>query len=331
MTGSTCSQAPETERKIPLAAVIGPTASGKTGLAVELARRFGGEVVSADSMQIYRGMDIGTAKPGPEERRGVPHHMLDVADPAQPFSVADYVRMASAAIREIDARGRLPILAGGTGLYVDSLLQNLQYDHSAPRDEALRQQLRARADREGGEALRRELAAFDPETAARLPSADLGRIIRAIEVYRLSGVPMSEMRRRARRAPSPYRAVKIGLWFSDRAALYARIDRRVDGMMAAGLIGEVESLLARPGVRGSAAMQAIGYKELVRHLDGEISLSEAVEQIKRGTRRYAKRQMTWFRREESVGWIDAGRETPENICRLAGDILDKSTRLCYNK
>lgn len=330
MTGSTHSQAPETKRKIPLAVVIGPTASGKTRLAVELALRFGGEVVSADSMQIYRGMDIGTAKPGPEERRGVPHHMIDIADPAQPFSVADYVRMAAAVIRQIDARGRLPILAGGTGLYVDSLLQNLQYDRSAPHDEALRQALRARAAREGGEALLRELAVFDPETAAVLPPADLGRIIRAIEVYRLSGVPMSEMKRRARQTPSPYRAVKIGLGFADRAALYARIDRRVDEMMAAGLLGEVENLLARPGVEGATAMQAIGYKELARHLAGEISLPEAVEQIKRGTRRYAKRQMTWFRREESVHWLDAGRHTPENICSQAGDVLDKSALSCYN-
>ena len=323
--------APGAERPaIPMAVVVGPTASGKTRLAVELALRFGGEVVSADSMQIYRGMDIGTAKPGAAERRGVPHHMIDVADPARPFSVADYAAMASGVIGEIHARGRLPILAGGTGLYVDSLLQNRRYDRSAGRDDALRARRRERAAREGVGALLQELGAVDPETAAALHPADLGRIVRAIEVYRLSGVPMSEMKRRSRQAPSPYRAVKIGLCCAEREKLYARIDKRVDDMMAAGLPDEVRRLLSRPGVRGSTAMQAIGYKELIRHLDGELSLSEAVERIKRGTRRYAKRQMTWFRREEPVTWLDIGRQTPENICRLAGDIIDKSGLLCYN-
>lgn len=318
------------EEKIPVVAVVGPTASGKTALAVELALRCGGEVVSADSMQIYRGMDIGTAKPGPEARRGVPHHMMDVADPAQPYSVADYVASASRVIREIRARGRLPIVAGGTGLYVDSLLGNLQFDRSAGRDETLRAALRARAQREGGESLLRELSAFDPETAAALPSADLGRIIRAVEVYRLTGVPISEMKRRARLAPSPYRTVMLALGCDDRATLYARIDQRVDAMMARGLADEVKRLLALPGVRGSTAMQAIGYKELIRCLDGEIPLETAVELIKRGTRRYAKRQLTWFRREEAAHWLDIGRESPENICRIAYDILDKSGLLCYN-
>ena len=305
--------------QIPLVAVVGPTASGKTKLAVEIALRFGGEVVSADSMQVYRRMDIGTAKPTPEEMRGVPHHMIDVADPWESFSVAGYVQMARNAVADIHARGKLPVVAGGTGLYVDSLLNNIRFGEEAPRDDALREELQEQARRDGGEALLEMLRAFDPGTAARLHPHNLGRIIRAIEVYRVSGVTMTEQQRRSRLEPSPYRAVRIGLGFPDRSALYERINRRVDAMVAAGLADEVRSLLATPGVRGSTAMQAIGYKEIARAVDGETTLRQAEEAVKLGTRRYAKRQMTWFGRDRSVIWLDAQGTKDENICKLAGD------------
>ena len=316
--------------QIPLVAVVGPTASGKTELAVEIALRYGGEVVSADSMQVYRGMDIGTAKPTREEMRGVPHHMIDVADPQEDFSVAEYVEMARRAVADIHARGRLPVVAGGTGLYIDSLLHNVRFDEAAPRDDALREELQERARREGGEALLETLRGFDPETAARLHPHNLGRVIRAIEVYRLSGVTMSELQRRSRREPSPYRALRVGLEFPDRAVLYGRINRRVDRMMAAGLADEVRALLATPGVRGSTAMQAIGYKEIARAVDGETTLEEAVEAVKLGTRRYAKRQMTWFKRDRSVVWLGVPPGKDENICKQAGDVIDKSSLLWYN-
>jgi tRNA dimethylallyltransferase len=311
--------------KIPLLAVMGPTASGKTKLAVALARRYGGEVVSADSMQIYRGMDIGTAKPDAGEMQGVPHHLLDVADPGERFSVADYVRLAAASIREIRARGRLPIVAGGTGLYIASLLDNLTFDETG-EDPALRARLRAEAREKGGQALLDRLAAFDPACAAKLHPNNLNRIIRAIEVYETSGVTMTRLQADSRRSPSPYDPCVLGLFYSDRSALYERIDRRVDAMLADGLADEVRRLQA---AFGPTAMQAIGYKEIAAALRGETSMEEAAELVRRGTRHYAKRQMTWFKRDERVRWIDCwdvsgGRVRPfGDIFRDACAIVDK--------
>ncbi len=315
--------------KIPVLAVIGPTASGKTKLAVFLARHYGGEVVSADSMQIYRGMAIGTAQPTEAEKQGVPHHLIGIKDPAEPCSVAEYVRLAGGAIEDIHARGLVPVVAGGTGLYADSLLSGLRFPET-PRDEALRARLREKAEKEGGEALLAELAVFDPETAAVLHPHNLGRVIRAIEVFRTTGVTMAEMKRRAAAAPSPYRVCRIGLSFADRRALYARIDARVDAMMAAGLLDEAKALFARgEAVRSGTAMQAIGYKELAGFLRGETPLPDAVEAIKRATRRYAKRQMTWFRRDADTVWLEASADF-QIICKQAARAIDNSGVLCYN-
>lgn len=311
---------------IPVVAVVGPTASGKTKLAAWLARRYHGEVVSADSMQIYKGLAIGTAQPTEEEKMGVPHHLIGVLEPWQPFSVADYVRLAGECIRGIRARGRLPVLAGGTGLYVDSLLNGLSFGETV-RDDALRADLARVAREQGGDALLTRLAARDPETAASLHPNNTGRIIRAIEVCETSGMTMAELRRRSRSVPSPYRALKLGLAFADRQRLYARIDARVDAMFAAGLEEEARALLADERLKNSTALQAIGYKELAGFFAGACTRDGAAEDIKRATRRYAKRQLTWFRRDGSIHWIDAGLANFEIICEHAAAVLDKWTGL----
>lgn len=310
---------------IPLIVVVGPTASGKTRLAIEIALKYGSEVVSADSMQIYKGMDIGTAKPTREEMRGVPHHMIDIVEPDVPYSVAQYVKDAHKAIAGIHQRGRVPIVAGGTGLYVNSLVDNIRFCETQ-RDEALRQKLREIAQKEGGRALLKMLSEFDPETAKTLHENNIGRIIRAIEVYKTTGVTMTQMRSLSRQTPQLYRLCMIGLNFADRNLLYRRIERRVDAMMEAGLLDEVRRLLAR-GIGGdTTAMQAIGYKELAQALRGEITLDEAVRRIKLGTRHYAKRQLTWFRRDERIHWIEAS-EPIENISCRAFNIIDNCLAL----
>lgn len=288
-----------TER-IPVAAVAGPTATGKTRLAVELALRFGGEVISADSMQIYRGLDIGTAKPSQEEMHGVPHHLMDFLDPSEPFSVADYVSLASRKIAEIHSRGRLPIVAGGTGLYLRSLLSNLSFSPQG-HDERLREQLRKKAEKHGPEALLEELRSFDPESAARIHPNNVNRVIRAIEIYRVTGVTMTEQAERSRAVPPPYDDVRIGLAYRDRAKLYDAIDRRVDTMMSAGLLREAETVFRMENP--ATAAQAIGYKEFFPYFDGECSLKDAVARVKAESRHYAKRQLTWFRRDETIRWL----------------------------
>lgn len=292
----------ESTKKIPVVAVVGPTASGKSRLAVELALRKNGEVISADSMQIYKGMQIGTAKPAPEEMRRVPHHLIDFVELTQPFSVADYVELAAKCIQEVHSRRKLPILAGGTGLYVRSLLHNIQFTE-CDRDEALRAALFRKAGQEGPQALVEELRQFDPESAERIHPNNVGRIIRAIEIYRTSGITMTEQIKRSKQVPSPYQACVIGLDYRNRQTLYDRINLRVDQMMESGLLAEAQEVLSHPGA--PTALQAIGYKELAPYFRGECSLEEAVESIKRETRRYAKRQLTWFRRDEEVRWIMA--------------------------
>lgn len=283
-----------------LLVICGPTASGKTALAVALAKRTGGEVVSADSMQIYRRMDIGTAKPTAEEMDGVPHHMLDVADPGEDYSVARYVEEASACVEDILARGRLPIVAGGTGMYIDNLLAGRTF---AAFTGKWRQILQDRAAKEGIAALYRELEQVDPQRAARLHLADEKRIIRALEVWHETGETITEHDRRTAALPPRYEAARIGLTFADRADMWARIDRRVDQMMAAGLVEEVEGLLASGVPERCTAMQAIGYKEMAAALRAGRPAAEAAEEIKLRSRQYAKRQLTWFRREPSVKWI----------------------------
>ncbi|HIS67740.1 MAG TPA: tRNA (adenosine(37)-N6)-dimethylallyltransferase MiaA [Candidatus Gallacutalibacter stercoravium] len=301
--------------QIPIAAVVGPTASGKTGLAVALAKKLGGEVVSADSMQIYQGMDIGTAKPTAEEMGGVPHHLMGFVDPCQAFSVAQYLPLARQCVSDIHARGHLPIVAGGTGLYVSALLGNLQFEQEQ-QDDGLRRHLEQRMEQEGAQALLNELASFDPQTAARLHPNNKGRIIRAIEVYRRTGITMTEHLVRSRAQPSPYRAGVIGLNFRNRQELYRRIDARVDDMMQRGLAQEAAAVLS--GSCGKTAGNAIGYKELAPWMEGRCTLEEAVAQIKQSTRRYAKRQLTWFRRMEQVRWIYVDEcSSPEDMLRQA--------------
>ena len=289
-----------TTEQIPVVAVVGPTASGKSRLAVELAKWLNSEVVSADSMQIYQEMTIGTAKITPEEMEGVPHHMIDFLPVTSPFSVADYVSMAKTCLQEIHNRGKIPVLAGGTGLYVRSLLQNLDFSEG-DHDLSLREELTELANREGVEPLMEELRRIDPESAERIEPNNLPRVIRAIELYRTTGKTMTQHLADSRRNPSPYQVCMIGLNYQDRSVLYDRINRRVDEMMARGLLEEARTLLQGEG--GKTALQAIGYKELKPYFDGERSLEESVAFMKQATRRYAKRQLTWFRREEKIHWL----------------------------
>lgn len=292
------------ERKQPLLVVVGPTASGKTSLSVRLAKMLDGEVVSADSMQMYRGMDIGTAKPTAAEMEGIPHHLIDVLEVEETFSVADYAALARPLIREIGQRGRLPILTGGTGLYISAVIHHLQFS-PIPSDEAMRSELRQKAEAEGNEAVHALLRDCDPESAAAIHPNNLGRVIRAIEVYRITGVTITEHNRRSRAVPPPYRTCILGLTSRDRQFLYHRIDRRVDRMLEQGLLEEAERLLQKD--LSQTAAQAIGYKELREYLSGRQSLGEAVERLKQESRNYAKRQLTWFRREEGIHWLEIDR------------------------
>ena len=273
--------------------VAGPTASGKTALGISLALALNGEIVSADSMQVYRHMDIGTAKATPEERASVPHHMLDVADPSEDYSVSRYVEEASRCCEEILARGRVPIIVGGTGLYIDSLLAGRRFGPRA-EDPALRASLNAKYDLLGGEGLLEELRKVDPERAAALHSADRKRIVRALEVWLLTGETITAHDEASRAVPPRYVSLFLIPGFRDRALLYQRIDARVDDMVSRGLFEEVRSLLASGVPADATAMQAIGYKETAACLRGFLSPEEAVSQMKQASRRYAKRQLTWF-------------------------------------
>lgn len=281
--------------------VTGPTATGKTALSVELAKKLGGEIVSADSMQIYRGMDIGTAKVTKAEMQNIPHHMIDIADPSEDYSVSRYVEEADAAVRGILSRGRLPIVAGGTNLYIDSLIAGLDFAEKA-EDAALRESLNKQYDDIGGEAMLEHLRGFDPERAAKLHPADKRRIVRAVEIYILTGETITRHDEETKKRPKRYDAVKIALTFADRAVLYDRINARVDKMVSDGLFDEVKGLLDSGLSPESTSMQAIGYKEPAAYFRGEMSRDEAIELIKLSSRRYAKRQLTWLRRDTTVLW-----------------------------
>ena len=304
-----------------LVVITGPTASGKTALGVMLAQRLGGEVVSADSMQIYRGMDIGTAKPTPEEMQGVPHHMIDIADPTENYSVSRYAAEATACVDDILARGKLPIVVGGTGLYIDSLIAGRTFADGTA-DTALRQELSERYDEIGGEGLLGELRKFDPERAAKLHPADKKRIVRAMEVYILTGKTITQHDAETRAVPPRYDAAKIALTFADRQDLYARIDRRVDIMMQQGLLDEVRALLAAGIPADCTAMQAIGYKEAVAAVRGEATAQEAAAAIQLASRQYAKRQLTWLRRDAQLFWL-RHEKTPDMdlACRRSTQFL----------
>lgn len=304
-----------------LVVITGPTASGKTALGVALARRFGGEVVSADSMQIYRGMDIGTAKPTPEEMQGVPHHMIDIADPTENYSVSRYAKEAAACVDDILARGKLPIVVGGTGLYIDSLIAGRTFADGTA-DTALRQELSERYDEIGGEGLLGELRKVDPERAAKLHPADKKRIVRAMEVYILTGRTITQHDAETRAVPPRYDAAKIALDFAVRQDLYDRIDRRVDIMVQQGLFDEVRALLAAGVPADCTAMQAIGYKEAVAAVQGKAAPQDAVAAIQLASRRYAKRQLTWLRRDQDLFWL-RHEKTPDmdRACRLSTQFL----------
>ena len=287
--------------------ICGPTASGKTALAVELALRHHGEVVSADSMQIYRRMDIGTAKPTREEMRGVPHHMLDVADPEEDFSVARYVDMAAKCVADILSRGKLPILAGGTGLYIDSLLSGRTFAPFQP-DSPLRGQLEEQLRREGGAAMLARLAQVDPDSAARLHPNDEKRIVRALEVYQSTGKTITQHNLETQAIPPRYDALTLALAFERREDMWSRIDRRVDQMMDQGLVAEVQGLLDSGVPAKCTAMQAIGYKEMAAALLSGGDVRSAAEEIQLRSRQYAKRQLTWFKRNKAARWLLWGRE-----------------------
>ena len=305
--------------KIPIVTVVGPTASGKTALAVELAIRINGEVISADSMQIYRGMDIATAKPTLDEMRGVPHHLIDCVDPKEGFSVARYCELAKPVIDEIRQRGKLPILCGGTGLYIDALLGNMSFcEYEA--DPLIREALQREYEEQGLEHLLGILREFDPDSAGRLePGRNPKRIIRAIEVYRTTGITQTKLNEIQTCVQSPYRAVKLGLTSGDRAYLYERINRRVDRMIGEGLIEEARRFYREES--GDTAAAAIGYKELLPYLKGESDLSTCVESLKRATRRYAKRQLTWFTRDQEIRWFRIDEESFSEIADRAESII----------
>ena len=282
--------------------VVGPTACGKTKMGVALAKRFGGEVVSVDSMQIYRGMTIGTAAPTAEEMDGVRHHMVAIAAPAESWSVARFTEQADLCIGDILRRGKCPVLVGGTGLYLNSILSGRTFAPGHSGGE-IRKSLQAELAREGIESLYRQLREIDPETAARLPIRDEKRILRALEVYRETGETLTAHDARTRLRPPKYRACTIGLTFRDRADLYARIDRRVDTMVERGLLREVEALLQTGLPETATALQAIGYKQFLSVYRGDTPVSEAVAEVKLRSRQYAKRQLTWLRRKDDIHWL----------------------------
>ena len=303
-------------------AVGGPTASGKTALSVALARAFDGEIINADSMQIYKNLDVGTAKPSAEERQGIPHYLLDFLPPETPYSVADFTAAADPLIRDITARGRLPLVVGGTGLYITSLLSGMAF---APEktDPAIRARLQARADTEGGAALYAELQRVDPDYAAQVHPNNLPRVIRALELFEATGRRMSDQRREARPAEAPYHALCLCLTCRDRAVLYSRIDRRVDEMVENGVLDEARQVYDHRDAYRTAA-QAIGYKEFFPYFEGNAALEDCVEKLKQASRNYAKRQLTWFRHMDGVVWLDAAApDVTEQAVRLTQDFLAK--------
>ena len=301
--------------------ITGPTATGKTKLGVALAKKVGGEVVSADSMQVYKLMDIGTAKPTADEMQGITHHMMDVVSPFEEYSVARYVEDAVKCVEDILARGRTPILVGGTGLYIESLLSGRDF---AARNDELHREISERFDEIGGEKMLRELSVIDPERAEKLYANDKKRIVRAFEIYYETGKTISQHDWESQKLPPRYDACKIALSFTNRETLYHRINARVDGMMENGLYEEVLSLLNLGLDIGHTAMQAIGYKELLLVAGGKGTLAEAVDKIKMESRRYAKRQLSWLRRDEGINWIFFKDEPKnDNSLQYSTEILEK--------
>lgn len=306
-------------KKLPLVVIAGPTASGKTALSIEIAKLIGGEIVSADSMQIYKYMNIATAKPTEEEKQGIAHHLMDFLEPTVAFSVSDYCEKAKKAISDICKRNRIPIVAGGTGLYIDSLVNGVDFGEM-PEDRTVREELLKLAETDGKEAVHKILEEIDPETAEKYHPNNLRRVVRAIEFYRVTGQTISA--HAAVEKESPYNYVYFCIdW--NRAELYDRINRRVDIMFEQGLEDEARTVLNMGMESTSTAMQSIGYKELFSYFNGQRSFDEAVEEIKRNTRRYAKRQLTWFRRNENIVWLDPKTD----MVKTAVEIINKKIGL----
>ncbi len=303
--------------------IAGPTASGKTTLAVELAKHLGGEVISCDSMQIYKGMDIGTAKPTPEEMQGIIHHMLDVAEPWEDFSVSRYCAMAEPVLQDILSRGKTAIIAGGTGLYMDALIRG--NDFAPCPSTGMREQLEAQADRVGMPAMLALLTSIDPSAAAKLHLADRKRILRALEVYYETGQTITAHNLQTQAIPPKYSPVWFALEDVQRSDLYARIDNRVDKMLSDGLLEEIRQLLSRGIPEKCTAMQAIGYKEFIDYLDGRCTLVEAAALVKQSSRRYAKRQLTWLRKNKAIHWLRReSNQSGSEIVAAALQILAES-------
>lgn len=288
------------ENKKPLLVVVGPTASGKTALGIALAKEFNGEVISADSMQIYKGLDIATAKPTVNEMEGVPHHLISVVDMNTEFSVADYAALAKKKIDDIASGGKLPILVGGTGLYVNSLIDNINFDN-AETDGCIRQKLTNELEQHGAEVLYERLKQIDPETAELVPVQNTVRIIRALEIYELTGIKFSEYKKLNKGTECPYKLCMIGLNYHDRQKLYDRINLRVNVMVEKGMLEECREVFDNEKL--GTVCQAIGYKELVPYFQGNATLEECLDKIRLNSRRYAKRQLTWFRRDDRINWI----------------------------
>lgn len=303
------------KKKIPLIAVVGPTASGKTALAIELAKRYNGEIISADSMQIYKGMPIATAAPTKEEKKEAVHYLTEFLEPTEKFSVADYILKAKEIAEDIHNRGKMPILVGGTGLYVNCLIDGIKFSEEK-NDSAVRKSLEDEYDKIGGEEMLSRLAVFDKETADRLSANDKKRIVRAFEVYRVTGVTLSRQKEISREDGSPFFSTIIGIAYNDREKLYERINLRVEKMLSQGLLEEAKAFDFGP-----TSSQAIGHKEFKPYFEGKISLEEAVENLKKETRHYAKRQMTWFRKRTDVNWIYADSE---NVLNRAIEIIERN-------
>ena len=299
--------------------IAGPTASGKTALAVELAKEFKGEVVSCDSMYVYKRMNIGTAKPSLEEMDGIVHHMIDVAEPDEDFSVSRYCEMAAPIVDDIIARGKTAIIAGGTGLYMDSLIKG--NDFAPFPSTGMREKLEAQADGIGMEAMLELLRSIDPDAAAKLHVSDRKRVIRALEVYYETGETITAHNIKTQAIPPRYEPLWLGLDFADRAELYRRIDLRVDIMLQQGLVDEIKTLLASGIPQKCTAMQAIGYKEFVAALDGHCTVEEAADEVRKASRHYAKRQLTWFRRNKKIHWLT------RNTCDSAEEILSRARQV----
>ncbi len=302
--------------------VTGPTATGKTALGVALARALGGEVISADAMQLYRGMVVGTAAPTPEETQGVHHHMVGVVDPREAYSVGRYVREASRCADDILSRGKLPLLVGGTGLYIDALLRGTDF---AAGDPDVRARLEAEYDALGGGAMLARLGRLDPERAEKLHPNDRKRIVRALEICEVTGETMTQFDERSRSAPPRYASCALALSFEEREELYRRIDLRVERMFAGGLLREVQALLDAGVTEQDTCMQAIGYKETLRALRGECGIREAAEEVKQASRRYAKRQLSWLRGREGIHWLLWKKEPNfQEACLISTRILENS-------